>query len=441
MIRRLAILACVLWALPVSAQVTPHQGHSVVYLADGSVTVPSLTFTNDPDTGLFRRAANGLVLVEGGVRLLHTAADATADGGNTFLGTYAGNFTLSPAGGASLLASRNTGVGNNALRNLTTGHDNSIVGEDAGVTTDTGYFNTGMGVDALHYNAGGHDNVAIGVGALEYQVNANYNVAVGVNALGAAVVANDYNVAVGHGALKYLTDGTLNVAMGENVGWNSSGNPAAQRIVSDTNMVLLGYGATKDNASTLDNGIAIGAGAHVLASNQAVYGNASITQHVFQSGAVGLKFPGNAASQNKLVKSVTAFTDATPKDILTVTVPNAAHAAVVKLTILGSLGASGAVGAFECSATLDGSVVVARTAGLATVATAATAGLTASSCVAGATTIALAYGVTGMTGNNDATQTFTVQATITKGGGGSAAHTAVILAEVVNSQATGVTIQ
>ena len=52
-------------------------------------------------------------------------------------------------------------------------------------------------------------------------------------------------------------------------------------------MTLLGYGATKNNASQLDNGIAIGSGAQVLASNQAVLGNDNITTTLLK-GSVGI---------------------------------------------------------------------------------------------------------------------------------------------------------
>lgn len=147
-----------------------------------------------------------------------------------------------------------------------------------------------------------------------------------------------------------------------------------------------------------------------------------------------------ATTRVSITKSITGMTDATTTPVFTITVPNAAESAVVKVVFDGSLGAGGAVGAFECSATLTGAVAVTRTSGLATVGTAASASSTASSCVVGATTITLAYAVSSNTGANNAQQTFTINATITKGGGASANHTLIASGEVLNSQASGITI-
>lgn len=155
----------------------------------------------------------------------------------------------------------------------------------------------------------------------------------------------------------------------------------------------------------------------------------------------GTGVPGAAAVATRITKAIASIADATATDLVTVTVPNAAHSAVVHVRLVGSLGAGGAIGANECSSTLEGNVTIARTAGVATVATASSAGETSSSCVAGATTITLAYSVSTMTGAVGATQTFTIKGTITKGGGLSANHTALVVAEVDNANASGVTIQ
>lgn len=149
--------------------------------------------------------------------------------------------------------------------------------------------------------------------------------------------------------------------------------------------------------------------------------------------------PGGATSAVKLIKTVTGIADATATAVFTVTVPNGAHAAVIRLTVLASLGAGGAIGAFEASAILDGSVVVARTAGVSAVVTAATAVLTGSAAVAGATTITLTYDVSSVSGAVGVTETFTIRVTITKGGGSSAAHQAVVVGELVNAASSGVT--
>lgn len=154
----------------------------------------------------------------------------------------------------------------------------------------------------------------------------------------------------------------------------------------------------------------------------------------------GTGIAGGAGVDALLTKTVTAIANNTATDVLTVTVPNAAHSATIPIIINASLGAGGAVGADECTATAYGQIVLTRTAGLATVATATTLADTGSACVAGATTETLAYAVTAMTGANSATQTFTVQITIARGGGSSTNHIAIIQADVLNANASGVTI-
>lgn len=149
---------------------------------------------------------------------------------------------------------------------------------------------------------------------------------------------------------------------------------------------------------------------------------------------------GAAGADAFLTKTVTGIADATATTVLTVTVPNAAEAAVIPVVLMTSIGAGGAVGAYECTGTGYGQIVVTRTSGLATVATAVALSNTGSSCVAGATTITTAYSVTSMTGANSATQTFNVQVTITKGGGSSANHQAIVQADLLNAVASGITV-
>lgn len=154
----------------------------------------------------------------------------------------------------------------------------------------------------------------------------------------------------------------------------------------------------------------------------------------------GTGVAASAGSDTALVKRVTGLADATATPIITVTVPNTAQSATVHVHFVGQLGAGGAIGAGECSANLEGDVVLARTAGLATVPAAITATATGSACVAGASTITLAYAVSSITGANTASQSFTINATITKGGGSSTSHVLLAYADVLNSQSTGVTI-
>lgn len=142
-----------------------------------------------------------------------------------------------------------------------------------------------------------------------------------------------------------------------------------------------------------------------------------------------------------LIKNTTAIADATATTIYTVTVPNAAHAATIGVTLTASLGAGGAVGAFEETLTAFGQIVLTRTPGLACVASATSLTNTGKVNVAGAdSTATLAYSVTSMSGANSATQTFNIQVTITKGGGASANHSCMAEAVLYNVNTSGVTI-
>lgn len=144
----------------------------------------------------------------------------------------------------------------------------------------------------------------------------------------------------------------------------------------------------------------------------------------------------SATSVKRLLKKVTGLADNTATDVLTVTIPNANHAAGVKLSFLSS---NGSTDAFESSRVAEGFVVLARTAGVATVAGVAALDLAQIATVGGGATHTLAYGVSAITGDADATQTFTVQVTVNDSGN-VGSNQVVVVAELINAEATGVTI-
>lgn len=147
-----------------------------------------------------------------------------------------------------------------------------------------------------------------------------------------------------------------------------------------------------------------------------------------------------ATSRAEINKAVTAIADATPTATFTVTVPNAAHSAMLKVTLVGSIGAGGAIGANEATGTISYDIAIARTAGVNAVASISSAYGSATAAVAGATTITVAGTLSAISGAVGATNTFTVNVTITKGGGSSANHTCLVYGRLMNANATGVTI-
>lgn len=137
---------------------------------------------------------------------LSTYRDPTSTGHNVFLGSGAGNRTMTPNGGSAGLASFNVGIGYQALEGLTTGNQN-----------------VGIGELALTANTTGQQNVAIGNLTLVANTTGSYNTAVGENALGNNTTGYD-NFAFGLRALYQNTTGYNNAAFGiDSVGINTTG--------------------------------------------------------------------------------------------------------------------------------------------------------------------------------------------------------------------------
>lgn len=145
---------------------------------------------------------------------------------------------------------------------------------------------------------------------------------------------------------------------------------------------------------------------------------------------------GSATTCHRTVFKKTAIADNTATDIITVTVPNANHAAAIKLTFLSS---NGSTDAFESSRAAVGLVVLARTAGANVVATAIALTNAGIATVAAGATHTLAYDLSAIVGAVGASNTFTIRVTIDDSGN-TGANQVVVLAELINSEATGVTM-
>lgn len=155
----------------------------------------------------------------------------------------------------------------------------------------------------------------------------------------------------------------------------------------------------------------------------------------------GTGVPGAASVQTEITKAVTAFSDTVAKDVFTVTVPNAAHAALIELDLLGVLGAGGAIGAGESVRLSKYQVVVARTAGVAVVPAVSSAIGGAAANVAGGDGItSVVATLSAITGAVGAENTFTILVAITRAGAGATNHTLLATARIANKSATGITI-
>ena len=144
-----------------------------------------------------------------------------------------------------------------------------------------------------------------------------------------------------------------------------------------------------------------------------------------------------AGSEHTLVVRKTGIANNSATAVITVTVPNAAHNAAIFLDILGHLGTG--TDASESSRCATGSIVLARTAGVDTVAVASTLEAATIATVSGGGTLTLAYAVSAISGASSATQTFNITLTLVVTGT-ITDHTAVVSARLLNSAATGVTM-
>jgi hypothetical protein len=151
----------------------------------------------------------------GATRFIHNypGSDAsTSNGGNTFIGGNAGNFTLAGAAGHA----SNNGFGAAALLSLTTGYNNDSHGSFALSKITTGFSNVGIGPSAGFNsvaNTGittGSYNVIIGSSVGDAYTGAeSNNILIGANVSG--VVGESNIMRIGDSLLKAFIDGIRGV--------------------------------------------------------------------------------------------------------------------------------------------------------------------------------------------------------------------------------------
>ena len=126
-------------------------------LTYNGATLSSIDFnmpaTTSSSAGIFMQALSPL---------MHTYSASGDDGGNFFLGGSAGNFTMSRAGGATNLASANTGIGGFTLNSLTTGFRNIGIGASGGIGITSGAYNVCIGHNSGLIIQSGTGNIHLG---------------------------------------------------------------------------------------------------------------------------------------------------------------------------------------------------------------------------------------------------------------------------------------
>ncbi len=150
--------------------------------ASGAVTVTSNATFMDSANTIVSRDGNGAFAAKwinltgtGGFILFNGEFFLNAfGGGNTFVGSRAGNVTLTPAS-----AGANVGVGTSALTSLTLGEANTAIGYYSAWKTSSGQENTALGYEALELSTDGIQNTAIGFAAGSLLTSGSNNVYVG----------------------------------------------------------------------------------------------------------------------------------------------------------------------------------------------------------------------------------------------------------------------
>jgi len=156
-------------------------------------------------------------------RVFHTYGTS-----NTFVGSGAGNFTLT--------GTNNVTLGLNNLANLTSGSQNVTLGASTGTNISSGSWNMLIGQSSGNQITTQHANTAVGVNTLLSATSGN-------------------NTAIGYNSGRSMTSGSgANTFIGFQAGFNAS------------------------QLATATNSMALGNGAFTTASNQIVFGNSSVTQ-------------------------------------------------------------------------------------------------------------------------------------------------------------------
>jgi hypothetical protein len=262
-------------------------------LINGSMTIPSMSFTSETNSGFYRAATGDIRLSirnKDAMKVLEDAKLEVLQGVYTFNGAglfqvtnklYVGADATAPevfttnnvttfAQGflddATASAARTTlGLGSAAVKNvdnlgdigtgvITATADAVINGLTFGRGSGNVLSNTVTGRDAFLNNTSGGFNVAVGQVALKDNKTGSFNVAVGLSALNSNTSGNG-NCAVGRDALRGNTTGLNGVALGLSALFNNttgSGNTAI------TPVSATGVYAPVFNPTTENNRMCIG---------------------------------------------------------------------------------------------------------------------------------------------------------------------------------------
>ena len=190
---------------------------------NGALTLGALSnFFKDVRSRLFTFETNctasttGIVYY-GSHRFIHNFTGpntALSDAKNTFVGVDSGNFTMDGDGGEDPeWATENTGIGWNALKNLTTGNKNVCIGAGVGAAFTSANENVCIGSDCVKTSTDALRLVAIGFQAAMNISSAGSVVAIGAYCLD-ALTSGGSSTGVGYNCLTSVTTSTENTGFG-----------------------------------------------------------------------------------------------------------------------------------------------------------------------------------------------------------------------------------
>lgn len=250
-----------------------------------SLINPRMVIDDDGNVGIGTDSPNEQLELTGNIRIpkcetstegiilkdnepyIHDYTPENVDGKNLFIGEDCGNFTMA-RNTVTTDASKNIGIGNQALNNLTygfrnigigeralrdvtSGNSNTAIGALAAINITEGIHNFALGRDALNFLTTGDRNTAIGNQAMQYNVTGGNNIAIGFQALrGTNGNANSSgNLCIGYQAGKSLnTNANNNIYIGFEAG---------ETATTGQKNVIIGYEA-EPSSVTASNELNIG---------------------------------------------------------------------------------------------------------------------------------------------------------------------------------------
>ncbi len=383
-------------------------GGSVVgplYFPDGSVTAPAISWAADTDFGWWRAGANNVTLSAGTNAVKSSLC-------NTYTSTTSFEcFSIDwqSETNRAWIGTR-TGSGGGTGRTMFVG-----VGADA----------------ALDYYNGGFFGVVSSTNPITFgQGSENFTVGAG------NIASSTITQATFKGGIFTASSGTQ-VGVGITNTFNQSGTAAGTDLLINRTNTAVGSGnqyllhlqlAGADRLTVGTDGTMIGV--NTLRTTQTTVGKDMIRNDIY-SGSIG----DNQGSITRAVRRMTNIADNSATAVWTVTVPNTANGAAIRLRMLGC---NGGTDLMESCRTAEGTVLVARVAGVDTaVSTIAISSEAIATTTAGAT-LTMAYGVSALTGASSATQTFTINITLDTSG--STVGYIMMHVELTNQESSGITM-